>query len=168
MTESAKGQVLYDATDALVLAGEAQTALANADIIIDSDTMLAIAGDDLKAIKALQHRVEKKRTAITKPLNQAIKSVNELFRAPKDYLDNAEKTLKQAILAYTVAQEKIAAQARRQAEELTRAERQRLLAEQREQEQLALEAHHAAQEAQSEADAAAQRGQAEAAAAAQE
>lgn len=153
--------VTYDASSAVMLATKAQAALTSAgDYVIDSQTMLELASDDLKHIKALQKEVEEKRTSITGPLNQAVKAVNDLFRAPKEYLDKAEATLKRAMVAYTTEQERLAAEARRQAEEAARAERERLAAIEREQAE-------AARLAQQEAEAAAAAGDAEAAAAAQ-
>lgn len=152
--------VHYDASAAIVLANKAQAALTSAsDYVIDSPTMFELASDDLKGIKALQKEVEEKRTSITGPLNQAVKAVNDLFRAPKDYLDRAETTLKRAMVAYTSEQERIAAEARAKAEAEARAERERLAAIEREQAE-------AARRAQEEAQAAAAAGDTEAAAAA--
>ena len=103
----------YDASSAVVLAGKAQSALASAsDFVIDSPTMFELASDDLKQVKALQKEVEEKRTSITGPLNQAVKAVNDLFRAPKEYLDKAEATLKRAMVTWTTEQERLAAIAR--------------------------------------------------------
>lgn len=126
MTTNAKGQVLYDASDALALSAQASKVLASAQIVIDSDILLAIAGEELKSVKGLQQQVEERRSAITRPLNQALKMVNELFRAPRDYLEQAEQALKQAILRYTLAQEAAAAAARQRAEAQARLERQAL------------------------------------------
>lgn len=153
--------VTYDASAALVLASKAQQALTGAaDYVIDSPTMFELAGDDLKAIKALQKEVEEKRTSITGPLNQAVKAVNDLFRPAKDHLDKAEATLKRAMVTYSTEQERLAAEARRKAEAEARAERERLAAIEREQAK-------AAARAQAEAAAAAAAGDAEAAARAQ-
>ena len=154
MTEHAIGRVDYDATPASMLALEARNALEASDLTIDSDQMLTIAGDDLKAIKALQKRVEEKRLGITGPLSEAVKAINELFRAPKDYLDQAEASLKRAILCYTAEQEKIATDLRRKADEAARAERDRLMSEQRAHEAVAREAQLAAVDARQTADAA--------------
>lgn len=157
MTDATTGAVTYDASAALILSQDAQKALANAaDYIIDSQTMLEYASDDLRKVKALQKEVEVKRTSITGPLNEAVKSVNELFRAPKEYLDKAEATLKRAMVAYTSEQERLAAEARAKAEAQARAERERLAAIEREQMQ-------AAAKAQAEAEAAAKKGDHEAA-----
>ena len=90
--------VTYDASAAIVLTTEAQKQLTNAkDYVIDSHTMFELASEDLMQVKALQKDVEAKRTAITGPINQAVKAINDLFRAPKEYLDQAEATLKRAM-----------------------------------------------------------------------
>lgn len=166
--EQTKGQVAYDASAALIFTNQAQRALANAaDFTIDSDEMLEAAGDDLRAVKTLQKRVEETRTSITGPLNQAVKAVNDLFRAPAQFLAQAETTLKTSMLTYTTEQERIAAIAQRKAEEEARQEREHLAALQRQQEAVARAAAEAAQRAQAEAEAAAS-GNMEAASAAQE
>lgn len=120
----------YDASIAVTLATKAKSHMSSATgIIIDSPELLEMAGEDLRQIKALAKEVEEKRTAITGPLNKAVKAVNDLFRAPTEYLEAAEKSLKAAILTYTTEQERIAAEARRLAEQQARAERDRLTAE---------------------------------------
>ena len=133
--------VSYDASSAIVLATQAQSALASAnDFVIDSHTMFELASDDLKQIKTLQKEVEEKRTSITGPLNQAVKAVNDLFRAPKEYLDKAESTLKRSMVAWTTEQERLAAIARAEAEAAARAERERLAQLEREQQEAARKA----------------------------
>lgn len=150
--------ISYDASAALVLANSAQKALADAaDYVIDSHEMFTLASDDLKRIKVLQKDVEEKRTSITGPLNQAVKAVNDLFRAPKEYLDKAEATLKRSMITWTTEQERMAAEARRKAEEEARAERDRLARQE-------AEAQEAARRAQAEAQAAAEAGDPSAAA----
>lgn len=169
MTESTQGQVAYDASVAIVLAGEAQSALANAkEFVIDSPSMLEIAGEDLRKIKGLQKSVEEKRTGITGPLNQAVKAINALFKAPADYLDQAERTIKGAMITYTSEQERIATEQRRVAEAAAAAERARLAAEQAEQERQARAAAEAAEAATRAAAEAAAAGNKEAQAAAEE
>lgn len=162
------GTVAYDASTAIVLATQAQAALTSAtDLTIDSPTMYELASDELKNIKGLQKTVEEKRTAITGPLNLALKAVNDLFRAPAQFLIQAETACKRSMIDYTTEQERIAAEARRVADEAARVERARLAAEQAEQERIARAAVQAAAKAQREADEAAARGDAAAAAAAQ-
>jgi len=164
-----KGQFQYDASAAIVLTGQAQRALSGAeDFTVDSDEMLEAAGDDLRAIKALQKSVETQRTTITAPLNQVLRAVNDLFRPAGQYLEQAEVKLKGAMLTYTTEQHRKAEEARRKAEAEAAAERARLAEEQRRQETIAREAAQAAERAAKEAAEAAARGDAEAAAAAQE
>lgn len=114
--------VTYDATPAIVLAGQAKALLSSADAyVIDSPEMLDLAAADLRQVKTLQKEVEAKRTSIVAPLNQAVKAINELFRAPTEYLGQAESSLKHSINVYQVEQERLAAEqaeAQRQADEL--------------------------------------------------
>lgn len=164
-----QGRVEYDASTAVVLASQAQAALTSAtDLVIDSPTMYELASEELMNIKGLQKTVEEKRTTITGPLNAALRAVNDLFRAPAEFLKQAEAACKRSMITYTTEQERIAAEARRVAEEAARKERERLAAEQREQERIAREAAQASARAQREADEAAARGDAEAAAKARE
>lgn len=121
--------VSYDVTAARTLTQQAQTVLTGAkSVVIDSEMMAEIAADDLKHCKALLKDVEAKRTAITVPLNAALKAVNDLFRAPKEYLETAERSLKMSLVAWTTEQERLAAVARAKAEAEARAERERLAA----------------------------------------
>ena len=160
-----KGAVQYDASAAIVFTGQAQRALTNAsDFTVDSPDMLAMAGEDLQAVKALQKKVEEQRTSVTGPMNAALRAINDLFRPPSEYLKQAEDKLKTAMLTYTTEQERIAAEARRRAEEAARIERDRLAEIQRQQEEAARAAAQAAERAAREAAEAAARGDAEAAA----
>lgn len=160
MTENtnAQGTVAYDASDAVVLAGKAQRALKNAQsLVIDSLNMYQLASADLMAVKALAKDVESKRTAITGPLNQAVKAVNDLFRAPKEYLESAEIALKGALITYDREQKRKADEIRREAERKAREERERIEAEARE---AARKAHEEADRIAAEAAAAAAAGDA--------
>ena len=140
MTTNTQGTIAYDASAAVVLAGKAQKALQSAQgYVIDSPTMYQLASDDLKGVKALMKQVEDQRTSITGPLNQALRAVNDLFRAPKDYLESAEAALKGALLAYDREQQRKADEARRAADEAARKERERIEAEAREAERAARE-----------------------------
>ena len=126
--------VTYNAGAAVVLLGQAQKLHASVHgLVIDSQDLATLASEDLRRVKTLQKDVEDKRTSITGPLNAAVKAVNDLFRGPKDYLDQAETVLKRAITGWNVEQEQLAAEARTKAEAEARAERERLEAEQRQQ-----------------------------------
>lgn len=153
MSIKAQDTVTYDASVAIALAGQAQGALDDAvAVVIDSPTMYDLAADDLRRIKRLQKEVEEKRTGITGPLNQAVKAVNDLFRAPKEYLDKAEATLKRSMVAWSAEQERIAMEARRKAEEEARAERERLAAIERDKAEAARRAELEAQQAAEQGD----------------
>ncbi len=163
-----KGAVPYDASSALALNTKAGSLLAGAkDYVIDSDDMLDLAGQDLREVKALQKQTEEQRTAITGPLNSALRAVNDLFRAPATYLEQAESVLKRAMVTYTTEQERIAAEARRRADAEARAERERQAAIERANREAAQMAERRAREAEQQALAAAAAGDAKAAAAAQ-
>lgn len=168
-TLQTQGQIAYDASSAILFTNQAQRALANAaDFTVDSDEMLEAAGDDLRDVMVLKKRVEEQRTSITGPLNQVIKAINDMFRAPAAYLLEAEQKLKGSMLVYTEQQRLLAEKARREAEELARKERERLAEEQRQQEAAARAAAEAAKQAEAAAIAAAEAGDSEAAAAAQD
>jgi hypothetical protein len=159
MPNATKGQIEYDASAATAMSQQAQRQLAASEILIDSDALLEIAATDLHKVKALHHQVEEQRTAITGPLNQALRSINDLFRAPKSYLEQAERNLKAAILDYTSRRDAQMAQARAESEQASRAERQQMAAQQLDWLARAEEASHAASSAESQALAARRRGQ---------
>lgn len=115
-TEPTKGPISYDTSSAILFSNQAQRALAKAaDFNIDSDEMLGAAGDDLRAVKSLQKRVEATRTSIIGPLSQASRAINDLFRPSAQFLEQAEGKLKGAMLAYTTEQERKAETSRRMA-----------------------------------------------------
>lgn len=119
--------VSYDLSTAAVITAKAQAALTSAtDIIIDSSDMAEIAGDELREIKGLQKMVEAQRVSITGPLNAAVKSVNDLFREPAEWLVKAENSVKRSLVAYTTKVEEEARAAKRIADAAAAVERKRL------------------------------------------
>lgn len=118
------------APDANQLNTRAQSALTMVEsMVIDSQETYDLAADELKAIKTKSTSLEAQRTAITGPINKALKAVNDLFRDPGQYLEQAEKIIKGKMLAYSAEQERIAAEERRKAEALVRAEQERMARE---------------------------------------
>lgn len=112
------------------LTGRAQSALAFIrDMVITAADDYELAADELRAIKARATKLEQQRTGITGPLNQVLKSVNDLFRGPAETLAEAERILKGKMLAWDQEQARIAAEARRKAEEAAAIERARLAEE---------------------------------------
>lgn len=107
---------------------------------IDSPAMYSAAADDLKKIKAKAKELEEQRKALTQPLDAVKSGIMDLFRGATEYLDQAERTLKGAMLTYSQEQERIAAEKQRQAEAEAQAERDRLAAESAQKAQEAAEA----------------------------
>lgn len=125
--ESATETVTIDKSSAIALTTRAREMSEDAAITaIDSPEMLSYAGEELGKVKRLQKDVEETRTSITKPLNEALRAVNALFKAPADFLTNAETVLKREVLRYTDEQERIAAEAKRIADAAAAVERHRL------------------------------------------
>lgn len=118
---------------AITRGAESSLRMAQSFTIADDDEY-AMAADELKAVKAKHKALEDKRTSITGPMNKAMKAINDLFRGPLAALEQAEGMFKTSMLAYTTEKERIAAEARRKAEEAAAAERRRLEEEARQRE----------------------------------
>lgn len=115
--------------DAVALTGRAKQALSFInEFTIDSNEDFDLAAEELRAIKTRQKDIETQRTGITVPLNTALKAINDLFRG-LSVLDQAETLLKQKMLAWSNEQQRLADIARREAEALAQAERDRLAKE---------------------------------------
>ena len=93
--------------------------------IITADQAVA-AGGDLRALKALAAEVKETRLAITRPLNDALKEVNALFKPAQDWLRQAEGLLKGKILEFQNEQERVARELQEEADAKARKERERL------------------------------------------
>ena len=98
-------------------------------IVVDSPDMFEAASDDLKSVKGLQKKLEEQRDSEVRPLNTKVREINDEYREPKEWLAAAESVLKNKMLTYQSAQERIAAEAQRRADEIARAEQARLRAE---------------------------------------
>ena len=72
---------------------------------ITSEELQQGAADLLQQVKAKAKALEERRTLITKPINEGLRSLNELFRAPKQALDDLERALKQKIAQYMADRE---------------------------------------------------------------
>lgn len=140
--------------DAQDLAGRAQRALAFIrELSITGPDEYELAAEELRAIKARAAKLEEQRTGITGPINKALKAINDLFRGPSELLAEAERTLKGKMLAYDQEQARIAAEARRKAEEAAAIERARLAEEAAARQREAAEQAAAAERATAEGDA---------------
>jgi colicin import membrane protein len=87
------------------------------------------AAEGLKSIKARQKQLEDARTSITKPLVDAQRAVNNLFRAPQETLAEAERIIKRGILSYQDAEERKRLEAEAAPAEALRKEREKLEAQ---------------------------------------
>lgn len=96
------------------------------DIVVDSDSMYQIAGEDLRKIKGMERDLETRRKAITVPMDAAKKSVMDLFRQPLAVLAEAEQHIKRAMGAYDEKQRIEAARIKKIADAAAEAERKRL------------------------------------------
>ena len=97
--------------------------------VITTADMCEAAGVDLKAIKGAQKRLEDARTTITKPLLEAQRAVNALFKGPTDTLIEAERVVKGGILGYQREEERKRLAAEAIAAEAARKEREKLEAQ---------------------------------------
>lgn len=148
----AKGSLSYDASQVVIFSGKARRMLADAqEFVIDSPELYQAAAEDLQAVKTLAARVEETRVSITGPLHQAKVAVDALFKAPKDFLAQAESKLKTVMLRYDDEQERIREAERRRVQELERQERERLAAIERKQQAEAREREEKARAAEAEA-----------------
>lgn len=116
--------------DAGALNKSAENFLASArSIVIDSPEMYQTAVTELQQIKRKSKDLEEQRVGLVAPLNAVVKKINDMFRAPLDFLTQAESTIKQAMITYDREQERRAVEERRKAEEAAARERARIQAE---------------------------------------
>ncbi len=93
---------------------------------VTTPEMAIATAEDLKAVKTLAKQLNEKRLAITRPLNDALKEVNALFKPAKEWLKEAEGLLKNKLLDFQNEQERIAREAQAEADAEARKERERL------------------------------------------
>lgn len=110
---------------ALVLKASRQLAQAQG-YVIDSPELFDAAADDLKQVKAQLKTLEEKRKAMTVPLDNAKKAIMDFFRAPTNYLEQAEQLIKGSMLTYQQAEEAKRRAEQARLDELARLERERI------------------------------------------
>ncbi len=93
---------------------------------ITTPEMAVASAEDLRVVKALARQVNEKRLAITRPLNDALKEVNALFKPAKDWLSEAEAVLKGKLLEFQNEQDRIARELQAVANAKARKEREKL------------------------------------------
>lgn len=97
-------------------------------VIVTNDEEYRAAGASFATIKAMLKNLEARRVAITGPINQSLKLINEGFKRPKETLERALAHYEAPMIDFQREQDRI----RRAAEETARRERERLEAEARE------------------------------------
>jgi len=98
---------------------------------IDCAESYEAAALDLQAIKARLVELEEQRKSLTRPLDQAKAKIMDFFRPPKELLEEGERVLKGAMLAYSRAEERKRREHEAQLREEARRNRERLEAEAR-------------------------------------
>lgn len=93
---------------------------------IDGPEMRECAGEDLQRIKKLAKDLDEQRKAITRPLDAAKARIMDLFRRPTQFLEDAERILKRACLAYDAEQDRKRREAEAAAARKADEERRRL------------------------------------------
>lgn len=96
---------------------------------IDCVEMRDMAAQDLTKVKAFAKKLDTQRKTITQPLDAAKAAVMDLFRAPLQYLQDAEDALKFSILKFDREEERKRLAEQAKLEEAARQERARLAAE---------------------------------------
>lgn len=81
--------------------GQAGGVLTGAEsLVIDSDLMLEVAAETLRAIRKAKDDIETRRKTITKPMDDAKKATMDFFRPFMERCETAEKELRSKVLAY--------------------------------------------------------------------
>jgi hypothetical protein len=93
---------------------------------VTTATQYADAGDVLKRIKGHQKKLEEAETGITKPINDGLKAIRDLFRGPKERATRAESLVKRAMIAYSTEQDRLRREEQQRADEVARKEREAL------------------------------------------
>ncbi len=92
--------------------------------IVDSPEKYRTGADDVRAIKAKAKILEETKMSLTRPIEEGKKKIIALFKAPLDFLKQAEASVKKAMVLWDTEQEE-----KRQAEQARLAELQRKEAE---------------------------------------
>ena len=100
-------------------------------IDITSEEELADVGDLVKMLNGRRRKIEDKRDSLVRPLNKVVKDINELFKAPRDRIDQIVAAAKKHMNNFARAQQAIAdaKQKREQDEALKEREEAERLAE---------------------------------------
>jgi ATP-dependent Clp protease ATP-binding subunit ClpA len=89
----------------------------------------SLSGSQLKQVKDAQKKLDTLRKSITRPIDAAKAAVMDLFRAPESKLNQAETSIKRAMVAFQQEQQRLRAEEQRKADEAARKEREKLEAQ---------------------------------------
>lgn len=95
-------------------------------ITIASNDQYEHAGAFLKQIKDRQRELDAEQKSITKPINDSLKRIRDLFRGPLDRLSQAERVVKSGMADWYRKEQQRIADERRAAAEAARKEQERL------------------------------------------
>lgn len=108
----------------------AGAALARAEaFVITTPEQYEAAVAELQVIKGKFKEVEGSRKELKKPLDEAVKKLQDFFRSPLDFLTKAESILKRKILDYQQEQERLRREEQARLDEQARKEQQKLAAQ---------------------------------------
>ena len=93
--------------------------------VIDSQEMADIASSELKALSVADKKIEELYKGFVLPANQIIENARALFNPARRAIEAAKDIIKGKLLTYTSEREKVAAEARRKADEEARLLRQK-------------------------------------------
>jgi len=96
--------------------------------IIKTQEQYEVAGNHLVSLKGRIKELEAERKAITQPINDGVKRINNLFKGATDRLEEASLAIQVPMKAYVLELDRL----RREEEERARKEKERLEAEARE------------------------------------
>ncbi len=87
-------------------------------IDITTEDELASVGDLVKMLNGRRRKIEDKRISLVAPLNKVVKDINELFKAPRDRIDQIVQSAKKHMNNFARAQQALAdAKAKRERDE---------------------------------------------------
>jgi chromosome segregation ATPase len=133
--------------DAHALASEATSLIPNAIHPIESADDYELYGARIRDLRSAEKKLDEKRKDMTRPLDEAKRTVMDWFRAPIDRLQAARSQYEDRMREWDREQERLRREAQARAEEAARKERERLAKEAAEREAREREAARKAREA---------------------
>lgn len=99
--------LIVEKSDAMtVLSASANELTLAGSLSIKTVEQYTACADDLKRIKGMQKDVEAKRVSLAANIDAAKKEVQDLFKPAQNWLDDAEKAIKAAMISFQQEQEK--------------------------------------------------------------